>query len=317
MKLISYDEIIGMNIHPIKVYEWVSDMIVNKDETVLPHKISMKHKELEGVFCNVMPSFVKVNGKLYGGVKVVTRYPSRQPSLDSQLLLFDGVSGEFLALMDANWITAFRTGAVAAHSINLLQNSNAKTIGMMGLGNTARAAMLMLAENSKRKYLVKLLKYKGQEVLFRQRFEKYENLIFDYVDTVEEMVDGSDIVVSAATYLPNNICEDRYFKEGVLVIPIHTLGFTNCDLFFDKVFADDTAHVEGFRYFDQFKSFAEICDIVNRRTPGRENDKERILAYNIGISIHDVYLAAKIYESIEKDSLEDIEMNSPSEKIWV
>ena len=28
------------------------------------------------------------------------------------------------------------------------------------------------------------------------------------------------------------------------VIPVHTRGFQNCDLFFDKVFADDTDHVK-------------------------------------------------------------------------
>ncbi|MGN0520660.1 MAG: ornithine cyclodeaminase [Candidatus Fimenecus sp.] len=318
MKLIGFEEIVNMHIEPQTVYNWVSEMILHKNETVLPHKISMKHDDLPGVFCNVMPSFVTVGGKLYGGVKVVTRYPERQPALDSQLILFDGVSGEFLALMDANWITAVRTGAVAAHSIQLLSKKDSKVIGMMGLGNVARTSMLYTAEVFKdRDFDVKLLKYQGEEELFAKRFEKYSNLHFTYVDTAEEMVDGSDIVLSAATYLPNNVCADKYFKEGILVVPVHTLGFTNCDLFFDKVFADDTAHVEGFRYFDKFKSFAEVADVVNGKAPGRENDKERILAYNIGLSIHDVNLAARIYETIKKDTLQDIAMNPPTERLWV
>lgn len=57
MKLISFDKIVNMNIPQKKVYEWVSEMILQKDKTVLPGKISMKHKALDGVFCNVMPSF--------------------------------------------------------------------------------------------------------------------------------------------------------------------------------------------------------------------------------------------------------------------
>ena len=89
-----------------------------------------------------MPSLVKVDNKTYGGVKVVTRYPSRIPSLDSTILLFDADTGEKLAFMDGNWITAMRTGAVAAHSINLLEKKNIKEIGIMGLGNTARAELL-------------------------------------------------------------------------------------------------------------------------------------------------------------------------------
>ena len=318
MKLISFDKIVNMNIPQKNVYEWVSEMILQKDKTVLPGKISMKHKALDGVFCNVMPSFVYVGDKLYGGVKIVTRYPQRSPSLDSQLILFDGVSGEFLALMDANWITAARTGAVAAHSIELLAKKDSKVLGMMGLGNVARASMLQIAEVfDDRQFDVKLLKFGGEEILFKQRFEKYKNLNFSFVDTAEEMVDGSDIVLSAATYLPNDVCADKYFKEGVLVLPVHTLGFTNCDLFFDKVFADDTYHVKDFKYFRNFKSFAEVSDVVNGRADGRENDRERILAYNIGLSIHDVNLAARIYESIDKTSLTDINMNIPSDRLWV
>ena len=71
-------------------------------------------KPSEGTFCNVMPCILN-NG--YGGVKIVTRYPERIPSLDSRLILFDAMKGDFLALMDADWITTMRTGAVAAHSI--------------------------------------------------------------------------------------------------------------------------------------------------------------------------------------------------------
>ena len=47
-------------------------------------------------------------------VELVTRYPERIPALDSKMLLFDAESGETLAFVDGDWITAMRTGAVAA-----------------------------------------------------------------------------------------------------------------------------------------------------------------------------------------------------------
>ena len=118
MKLITFEDIQNLNIDPYLCYEWVSEMIANKKTVDLPAKISMHPSE--GVFCNVMPCVIPntVFGKM-GGVKVVTRYPDRKPSLDSKLLLLNIETGEFLSLMDANWITAMRTGAVAAHSILL------------------------------------------------------------------------------------------------------------------------------------------------------------------------------------------------------
>lgn len=316
MKAISFEDIKSLNISPSDCYQWVSEMILHKNEAFLPAKT---HMSMPGnVFCNIMPSLFSG----WGGVKVVTRYPERKPSLDSKILLFNADSGEFLALMDGNWITAMRTGAVAAHSVIHLAKSNWETVGMIGLGNVARTSMLVLAAEADREICVKLLRYKDQAEAFRDRFKDYRNLHFTIVDSVEECVRDSDVVISCATYFENDICPDDCFGEGVLVVPVHTRGFTNCDLFFDKVFADDTGHVDHFRNFSRFRYYAEVSDVVNGRSEGRANDKERILAYNIGVSIHDVNYAAHIYRKM-KDSpegfsrLADIDMRDPAEKFWV
>lgn len=312
MKLITFDTIAGAGITPARCFEWTSQMIAHKNDTILPPKISMK--AFDGMFCNVMPSVVGDSG----GVKVVTRYPERVPSLDSFLVLFDVNTGENLALMDANWITAMRTGAVAAHSIIHLAKSGFSTIGIVGLGNTARAALLVLASVLPDRQLhIKLLRYKDQAEDFMARFASFSNLRFTVVDAPEALAKGSDVIISAATYMPENLCPDDCYDEGVLVVPIHTLGFTNCDLFFDKVFADDYGHVKHFRYFDSFRSFAEVCDVVNGKAKGRESDKERILAYNIGLSIHDISYAARIYQLLKDTDLPEISLAAPTDKFWI
>ena len=321
MKIITFQDIAKLNIKPSMCFDWTEAMIKNKRKALLPPKISLK--PLEGTFCNVMPSMIPgAEGNSWGGVKVVTRYPDRVPSLESRILLMDADTGEFLALLDGTWITTMRTGAVAAHSIMLFAKKDFTTIGMMGLGNVSRATLIVLADKMPGRELnIKLLKYKGQEEDFARRFSDYSSFHFTFVDTPEEMVKGSDVVISGATYLPNDVCADECFDEGVLVQPIHTLGFTNCDLFFDKVFADDVGHVHHFKNFDKFRQFAEVCDVVNGEKPGRESDKERILAYNIGISIHDINFAASIYQLMEKQgilsSLPDVDMQDPTEKFWV
>lgn len=321
MKIITFQDIADLKIQPSLCFDWAETMIKNKKKALLPPKISLK--PFDGVFCNVMPCIIPGAADAnWGGVKVVTRYPNRVPSLESRILLMDANTGEFLALMDGTWITTMRTGSVAAHSIMLLGKKDFSTIGMMGLGNVVRSTLVVLADKlPDRELHIKLLKYKGQEEDLAKRFECCKNLHFTFVDTPEEMVKGSDVVVSGATYLPNDVCADEYFDKGVLVEPIHTLGFTNCDLFFDKVFADDLGHVHHFKNFDKFRQFAEVCDVVNGDNPGRENDEERILAYNIGVSIHDINFAASIYQMMaEKGTLErlpDIDMKDPTEKFWV
>ena len=318
MKIITFKDIVDLNIPLSKCYEWAKEMIINKSTSHLPPKISIKH--MEGVFCNVMPSVIMDGSMNYrGGVKVVTRYPEREPSLDSRILLFDAQTGEFLALMDGDWITTMRTAAVAAHSIDLLAKPDFKEIGIIGLGNIAIATLLIMLEVMPgRNWHIKLKKYKDQAEQFIERFKKYDNLEFEIVDDDYTLIKGSDVVISAVTYAPVDFCSDDAFDEGVLVVPIHTLGFTNCDLFFDKVFADDLGHVHHFKNFDKFKRFAEVSDVINGKASGRENDRERILAYNIGISLHDVNYASHIYEMLkDDDSVIDFDLGEPREKFWV
>jgi len=320
MRVITFDDIKALNISPALCFEWAETMIKNKKQALLPPKISIKPRD--GVFCNVMPSMIPGVTNSWGGVKVVTRYPDRVPSLESRILLMNADSGEFLAVMDGTWITAMRTGAVAAHSIELFARKDYETIGILGLGNVSRSTILILCEKiNGRKIHLKLLRYKGQEESFIKRFEDHDNLSFSCVDTTEELVRGSDVVLSGATYLPNDICSDDCFEPGVLVQPIHTLGFTNCDLFFDKVFADDTGHVHHFKNYDKFRKFAEVCDVVNGLVPGRESDDERIIAYNIGVSVHDINYAAAIYKMMEERGLledkPDIDLKDPTDKFWV
>lgn len=314
MRLLTFDRIKEAGITPVECYQWVSDAIRHKSDGILPPKISLK-PDIPGVFYNTMPSIIPwLNA---GGVKLVTRYPERDPSLDSQILLYDLQTGENLALVDGNWITAMRTGAVAVHSASLLAVDHFSVIGMIGLGNTARASLLTLVSlYPERNFTVKLKKYKDQHLLFAERFLEYANLSFEMLDTYEEVVRGSDVVFSAATVFETDICPDECFQEGILLVPIHTRGFTNCDLFFDKIYADDENHVRGFRNFGKFRSFAEVSSVVNGQAPGRESQKERILAYNIGIALHDIYFAKKIYDRIGQQCPE-ISLNGPKGKFWI
>ncbi len=319
MKIITFDDIKGLNVPLSDCYAWVERMIRNKKDAILPAKAHISLPE--NVFCNVMPSCIFENDGVIG-VKIVTRYPKRTPSLDSKILILDSKTGEFLSLMDGNWITAIRTGAVAAHTVRLFARNEYETVGMIGLGNIARASLLILNSVEKRHLKIKLLKYKDQAEQFIERFSDHPNLEFEITDSVEECINDSDVIISCATYFENDIAEDRCFKEGILVVPVHTRGFTNCDLFFDKVYADDTGHVDHFKNFNKFRCYSEVSDVVNGNAAGRESDSERIVVYNIGISIHDIYFASQIYrlfQGRQKDfeCLTDIELNDPSEKFWV
>lgn len=314
MKIVDFDTIKNLNLAPSQCIDWVDEAFRMKYSTKLPGKISMKIDP--AIFFNTMPVYLP--GLERFGVKIVSRYPQRNPALQADILLSDTGTGETLALMDGSWITAMRTGAVAALTIQTLKASNAKEYAFLGLGNTARATLLcLLSLINDTPVHIRLLAYKGQELLFKDRFSAYENITFSIYHSAEELIDGADVVVSCVTVATELIAPDNVFKKGVLVVPVHTRGFQNCDLFFDKVFADDTNHVKDFQYFNQFKKFDEFSRVLLKENEGRVSDSERILVYNIGIALHDIYYAAKIFDLIGAQSLPEARTSSVTSKFWV
>ena len=299
MKTITSQDIKTLNISPAECVDWVESAFKLKSGCQLPAKVSVHPAGND--FITTMPCVLPAEYDRFG-VKVVSRINGRFPALKSDLMLFDSRSGELLALVDCDWITAMRTGAVATLAIKTFRNSQAKEYAFVGLGSTARATLTCLLETSQTEHLnIRLFKYKDQAEKIIEEYKDYRNVTFSVVDTMESLVDGADVVVSCITDAQGVLVENvDLFKPGVLVVPVHTRGFQNCDTIFDKVFADDTDHVKGFRYFSQFREFHQIEEVLKGEVDGRADDKERILSYNIGLGLHDVYYASRIYELLEK-----------------
>lgn len=298
MKSITNSEIVALNISATECVDWVREAFIMKSECQLPAKISVHPTGND--FFTTMPCLLP---KEYGrfGAKVVSRIVGRVPALKSDMMLFDSNNGELLALVDCDWITAMRTGAVAALAIKTFRNSTAKEYAFIGLGSTARATLTCLLESCKDEQLnIRLFKYKDQAEKIVEEYKHYSNATFTIVDNTADLVRGADVVVSCITDASGLLVEDEsLFKPGVLVVPVHTRGFQNCDTTFDKVYADDTDHVKGFKYFSEFKEFHQIEEVLKGEVKGRESDSERILSYNIGLGLHDVLYASRIYDMLK------------------
>lgn len=293
--IVKFDDILSLGIKPNSCVEWATEIIKRKGECQLPPKNSIKFGD--NCFFNTMPSLIPFINRF--GVKEVSRIPSREPALMADILLYDSVTGNLLSFMDGTWITVMRTGAVAAITIDRLKKKNTKNYSFIGLGNTARSTLLCFDEiNNHKEICVNLLEYKNQHIDFINRFKKYKNIHFNVYSNIEEMITKSDVIVSCVTATNTIFADESFYQPGVLVVPVHTRGFQNCDLVFDKIFCDDIEHISGFKYFNEYKSVTEMTDVLNNAKVGRESETERILAYNIGISIQDVYFASKINDII-------------------
>ena len=293
MKIITSAEIESLGISPLTSVNWVRDAFLIKGQCQLPPKISLHPRGTD--FFNTMPCLLPDDYHAFG-CKVVSRIKGTRPALKSELMLFDTLTGEMTALVDSDWITARRTGAVAALAINTLRRKDACIYAFVGLGLMAHATLdCFFATNAEKQLTIRLLKYKDQAERTMEHYRNKTNVSFEICDSMDRLVDGADVVVSCITDADGLLVNDvDLFKPGVLVVPVHTRGFQNCDTVFDKVFADDEGHVKGFKYFNQFRSFGEISDVLSGKTVGRTSNSERILSYNIGLGLHDVFFAYQI-----------------------
>ena len=320
MKIISEKVIRSLDIKPKECISWIYESFSMKQDAQLPAKISVHPAEYD--FFTSMPCLLPIRGNSkirYFGIKEVHRIEGAVPSLGSDMMLYNANNGELLALVDCDWITTMRTGAVAAISAKLLRKTNDHVYGSVGLGNTARATMLCILESEPECHFdVKLLRYKNQANLFIDRFKGYKNVSFEILDDINELVQKSDVFISCITSAKSLLVEDiKLFKPGVTVIPVHMRGLQNCDITFDRVFGDDTDHVKGFKYYPQFNDYNEIGEVLAGRDPGRRSDEQRIIDYNYGLALHDVVFASKIYELVKDNNIPSIDIIKETEKFWV
>lgn len=317
IRIISTEQIRQAAVTPATCIEWVEESFRMKYDAQLPAKVSV-HPQSEDFFTSMPALLPERFGRF--GIKIVSRIDSDVPALKSDIMLYDSHNGHLLAIFDGGWITAMRTGAVAALAVRTLKRSDADTYSIMGLGNTARAtALCLLADHPEKSVRFRLLRYKDQAELFIERFSDYANASFEIIDSIDEFIGGAQVVISCVTAAFGKIfCpDDSLFQEGVLVVPVHTRGFQNCDLFFDKVYGDDTGHVCDFKYFKQFRQFDEFSRVLLGDNPGRENDRERILSYNIGLGLHDVLFASKLYDMMDDDRVGVFTRQTEDQKYWV
>lgn len=317
VSVIQQEQIEALKIRPATCVEWVKEAFLMKDDIQMPAKLSV-HPQGED-FITSMPCLLpEKEGKKYFGIKVVSRIDGQLPTLQSNIYLYDAMTGNLLAVLDGDWITAMRTGAVAALAAKTLKRKDVDTYSMMGLGNIGRAVALCLIDDNRDKQItIRLLRYKDQAEQFIERFNSYSNVSFEIIDDRDTFVSDADVIISAVTIAKELLFHDNsMFRKGVTVIPVHMRGFQNCDLFFDKVYGDDTDQIRPFRYFSQFRQYDELHHVLQGKNKGRENDEERILSYNYGLALHDIVFASRIFERIEKKS-DGFDIIKQDKKTWV
>jgi len=293
VKIITEEQVEALGITPAQCVEWVEQSFKSKPQADMPPKISV-HPFTDS-FYTAMPCYHPDVGRV--GVKVISRVPGSVPALKSKMMLFDAKSGDMLALIDTNWITAMRTGAVAALAAKSFANDFAhSSFGFVGLGVIGQSTLDCLLAICGDNPTIWLMQYKDHA---EKIAAQYPNVKFRTTRDRRELVNNTNVLFSCVTVMHDQFLPADAYPSGYLCVPVHVRGFQDCDIAFDCVFGDDTAHLSNWKNFAQFKRFTEFSDVLLGKKEGRSTPAERILSYNYGLGLHDLWFASRIYDMID------------------
>jgi len=248
------------------------------------------------------------------GVKWVSGFPENsQKNLPyiSGLLIFSNVeNGLPLAVMDANWITAKRTGAASALSARFLARPESSVMGMLGCGVQGRSHVEAL------KVLFPLKKVMAYDVnpncrlRYAEEVSNRHDLEVVPVKTPREAVTGCDIVVTAGPIMkkPHATIQAGWLDEGAFASLVDYDSYWHPQAMREtsKFCTDDTPQLYLYQqngYLQNIPNIhADLGELVSGQKPGRETPEERTMTANLGNALDDMAVAPLIYQrAVEKE----------------
>jgi alanine dehydrogenase len=242
--------------------------------------------------------------KAAGGSRDVSR-PPRGPR--RVLILSDLEGGEILAFMDEDWCHAVRTAAAATVAMRVLARKDSTVMAMLGAGDTARAAVPVMAQA----FNLKEIRVTSRTPESRQHYAKEVGAAYGLnivaSESTEAALDGADVVISATT-TSTPFIKESWLGEGVTVYSIGKHQELESSVYknADKFVVDSWLHCKNKsdmqrllkeNYLSEKDLHAELPELLAGKKPGRQSDKERIFIRAIGLVNQDIAMAEQIYRS--------------------
>ena len=280
-----------------------------------------------------MPAYLGGRFQMAGMKWYGSNIENRQKGLPRSILMMmlnDKDTGAPLAMMSANLLSAYRTGAIPGVGAKYLARKDSETVEIVGpgvMGKTSLHAFMSVCPN------IKTVKIKGRGqksidsfVQFtKENFPQIENIVV--CDTMEEAVRDSDIISTTTSVGDKEIefpfIDDAWIKKGALLCMPSAARFNeqfylddNTKLVVDnyklyEAWADeypypsyDQVQVVGAKFMDLLhdkkitrEEIIDIADIITGVHKGREKDDERIIYSVGGMPVEDIAWGETIYKN--------------------
>ena len=251
------------------------------------------------------------------------------------MMLNDKDTGAPLALMSANLVSCYRTGAIPGVGAKYLARKDSETVTIIGPGVMGRTCLLAFLSVCPK---ITTVKVKGRGLRSLHAFEEFVKKECPQIqqvivcDSMEEAVKDSDIICVTSTAPVKEIdfpyIAEDWVKKGALICLPSAARFDDdflinrCKKVVDnyklyEAWAEEFPYpsyemvqIIGSKFTDylhegriQREDIVDIADIINKKHPGRENDDE-IIVYSVGgMPVEDIAWGGTVYRNALKEGI--------------
>jgi alanine dehydrogenase len=228
--------------------------------------------------------------------------------------LFDGRTGELLALIQADYLGQVRTGAASGVATRHLATPQAALVGSFGAGKQARTQVQAVCAVRP----VKRVTVYSRSAERRQRFAEEMSRVCGVevvpVDRPERVAEGQDIVITA-TNATEPVLRGEWIADGthLNVIGSNFLSKAEVDVAAvrraNRVVVDskEQAKLEAGDLVPaveagvlHWKDVVELGAVLVGKAGGRTGPADVTLFKSVGLAIEDVVTAARVYEAAKE-----------------
>ena len=285
-----------------------------------------------------MPAYLGGKYQMAGMKWYGSNCENKAPGLPRSILMMmlnDKDTGAPLALMSANLVSCYRTGAIPGVGAKYLAGKDSETVTIIGPGVMGRTCLLAFLSVCPK---ITTVKVKGRGLRSLHAFEEFVKKECPQIqqiivcDSMEEAVKDSDIICVTSTAPVKEIdfpyIAEDWVKKGALICLPSAARFDDdflinrCKKVVDnyklyEAWAEEFPYpsyemvqIIGSKFTDylhegriQREDIVDIADIINKKHPGRESDDE-IIVYSVGgMPVEDIAWGGTVYRNALKEGI--------------
>ncbi len=228
------------------------------------------------------------------------------PFIHAIMILFDSENGKLLAILDAENLTAIRTGAASGLATKLLSNTNSSVSAIFGAGIQARYQLRAVCEV---RNIKKVLLYDNN----RSKAESFKNEMKDELGlNIEICVDQEKLkdahIICTATTSPLPVFDDNLISDGTHInaigsyqpdkreIPSATVSRSNIFVDSREACLKEAGDLIIPKNEGIVLEVIEIGEVLQNKKSVRSSEEEITFFKSVGNAAQDLICAIHIFE---------------------